>query len=71
MTDMTFLFIFATFAFLFAGTIKGTIGIGMPTAAIGMLSQVIEPKTAIALVVLPTFVSVSYTHLTLPTILLV
>jgi len=57
MSDATFLIVFATFAFLFAGTIKGTIGIGMPTAAIGILSQVIEPKTAIALVVLPTFAS--------------
>ncbi len=57
MSDMTFLIIFATLTFLVAGTIKGTIGIGMPTAAIGMLSQVIEPKTAIALVVIPTFAS--------------
>jgi len=57
MTDMMFLILFATGTFLVAGTIKGTIGIGMPTAAIGMLSQVIEPKTAIALVVLPTFAS--------------
>ena len=57
MSDATFLIVFATLAFLFAGTIKGTIGIGMPTAAIGILSQVIEPKTAIALVVLPTFAS--------------
>jgi len=55
MSDATFLIVFATFAFLFAGAIKGTIGIGMPTAAIGMLSQVIDAKTAIALVVLPTF----------------
>ena len=57
MSDPVFLFIFATVTFLLAGTIKGAIGIGMPTAAIGMLSQIIEPKTAIALVVLPTFVS--------------
>jgi len=57
MNDATFLIAFATMAFLFAGTIKGTIGIGMPTAAIGIMSQVMEPKTAIALVVLPTFAS--------------
>lgn len=57
MTDTMFLIIFATGTFLLAGTIKGTIGIGMPTAAISMLSQVIEPKTAIALVVFPTFAS--------------
>lgn len=57
MTDQLFLFVFATATFLLAGTIKGTIGIGMPTAAIGMLTQVIEPRTAIALVVFPTFIS--------------
>ena len=44
-------------AFLIAGMVKGTIGIGMPTAAIGMLSQVIDAKTAVALVVFPTFIS--------------
>lgn len=57
MTDITFLIAFGALTFLLAGLIKGAIGIGMPTAAISMLSQVIEPKTAIALVVIPTFVS--------------
>ncbi len=57
MIDMEFLIAFGALTFLLAGTIKGAIGIGMPTAAISILSQVIEPKTAIALVVIPTFVS--------------
>ncbi len=39
--------------FLIAGTIKGTVGIGLPTAAVGMLSQFANPRLAIALVVFP------------------
>jgi len=57
MTDQVFLIVFATATFLLAGMVKGAIGIGMPTAAIGLLSQVIDPKTAVALVVFPTFIS--------------
>lgn len=40
-------------AFLFAGTIKGTVGIGLPTAAIGILGQFVEPRLAISLTLLP------------------
>ncbi|MBY8974923.1 sulfite exporter TauE/SafE family protein [Rhodobacteraceae bacterium NNCM2] len=43
--------------FLLAGTIKGTVGIGLPTAAVGMMSQVIDPRAAIALVVVPSLVT--------------
>lgn len=39
--------------FLIAGTIKGAVGIGLPTAAVGMMSQFVEPRIAIALVVFP------------------
>lgn len=55
--DPAFIILFAVFTFLLAGTIKGAIGVGMPTAAIGIMSQVIDPKTAVALVVFPTMVS--------------
>lgn len=44
-------------AFLLAGVIKGLIGIGLPTAAVGMLSQVIDPRVAIALIVFPSLLS--------------
>ncbi len=57
MTDHEFLIVFSVITFLIAGLVKGTIGIGMPTAAIGLLSQVIDAKTAVALVVFPTFIS--------------
>jgi len=41
----------AAFAFLFAGTIKGTLGIGLPTAAVSLLAQVIDARMAIALLI--------------------
>ncbi|MEM7194265.1 MAG: sulfite exporter TauE/SafE family protein [Pseudomonadota bacterium] len=43
--------------FLVAGTIKGTFGIGLPIAAIGLMSQFIEPRLAVTLVVMPIIVS--------------
>lgn len=43
--------------FLFAGTIKGTVGIGLPTASISILSQFYDPYTAISLVIFPVMVS--------------
>lgn len=47
------LILLAGLVFLAAGTIKGTVGIGLPTAAVGMLSQFIDPRLAIALVTFP------------------
>ncbi len=47
------LLIFAALVFLVAGTIKGTVGIGLPTAAMGLLVQVAPPHEAMALVVFP------------------
>lgn len=43
--------------YLAAGTIKGTVGIGFPTACLGMTTQYLEPHTAVALVIFPTFLS--------------
>ncbi|MEM0989193.1 MAG: sulfite exporter TauE/SafE family protein [Pseudomonadota bacterium] len=43
--------------FLIAGVVKGTVGIGLPTASVGLMSQVIEPRTAIALVVFPSLLA--------------
>ena len=40
-------------AFLFSGIIKGFLGIGLPAAAMAMLTIFIDPKTAISLMVLP------------------
>lgn len=43
--------------FLLAGIIKGLIGIGLPTASVGMMSQFIDPRIAIALIVFPSLLS--------------
>ena len=43
--------------FLLAGVIKGTLGIGLPTVSVGIMSLFLPPHTAIAIVVLPIVVS--------------
>jgi uncharacterized membrane protein YfcA len=40
-------------AFLAAGVIKGTLGVGLPIAAVGLMTQFIDPRLAISLVVFP------------------
>ncbi len=45
------------FTFLIAGTIKGLIGIGLPTIAISLLSLMIDARLAITLTIIPMFVS--------------
>jgi uncharacterized protein len=44
-------------AFLLAGTVKGTIGMGMPTVAIGLLGLLMVPAEAAALLVIPSLVT--------------
>lgn len=53
-SDPTTLLIAAVF--VLAGVVKGTIGIGMPTVAVGILSQFVPPHFVIALVVVPMLV---------------
>jgi uncharacterized membrane protein YfcA len=57
MTDLSSYYVLIACTFLIAGTIKGTIGIGLPTASIGILSQVIDPRIAILLTVIPMVVA--------------
>ena len=47
----------ATGAFLLAGTIKGAVGLGLPTASVGIMTQFIDPVLAIVLVILPAMVA--------------
>lgn len=47
----------ALMVYLAAGTVKGVVGIGLPTAAIGMMSQVVDPGVAIALAIIPMIVT--------------
>src|SRR5262245_56089946 len=46
---------FATF--LLAGLVKGVIGLGLPTIAMGLLAMVMAPAQAAALLVVPSFVT--------------
>ncbi|MFZ6653601.1 sulfite exporter TauE/SafE family protein [Undibacterium sp. TJN19] len=41
--------------FVIAGLVKGAIGLGLPTVAIGLLSLVMKPMEAAALLILPSF----------------
>ena len=43
----------AALAFLAAGIIKGTLGVGLPIAAVALMAQFIDPRLAIALMVFP------------------
>ncbi len=47
--------IFATF--LLAGTVKGVIGLGLPTVSLGLLTAAIDLPTAMALLIVPSFVT--------------
>lgn len=54
---MTELLLIGAVVFVIAGSVKGLVGIGLPTAAISMLTMVIDPRTAIALGLGPIVVS--------------
>ncbi len=53
----TELVVIALFAFLFAGIIKGTIGVGLPTITISILAQFVDPRVAIALLLFPALIT--------------
>ena len=53
MPDSSFILAIAGVAFVFAGFVKGVLGQGLPTVAIGLLSLIMSPGEAAALVVIP------------------
>lgn len=53
MPDSTFLLATAGIAFILAGFVKGILGQGLPTVAVGLLSLVMSPGEAAALIVIP------------------
>ena len=57
MHDFALIFFMTAMAFLLAGFVKGMIGMGLPTVAIGLLSVVMLPSQAAALLVFPTLVT--------------
>ena len=50
-------FAVATLTFLLAGFVKGVIGLGLPTISMGLLSLVMAPAKAAALLIVPSFVT--------------
>lgn len=56
MTDMN-LILFIAATFLLAGFVKGVIGLGLPTIAVGILGVVMVPAQAAALLVLPNLIT--------------
>ena len=56
------LFTFAAIAatFLLAGTVKGVIGLGLPTVSLGLLTVALDLTTAMALLIVPSFVTNSW-----------
>lgn len=49
--------IYITATFLVAGVVKGTIGLGLPTVAVGLLGLVMAPTQAAALLIVPSMVT--------------
>lgn len=55
--DSAFVLIAVAGAYLLAGFVKGVIGLGLPTVAIGLLGLMMTPSQAAAILVLPSLVS--------------
>lgn len=55
MIDATTLFIAAVF--LIAGIVKGVVGLGLPTIAIGLLAVVMSPLEAAAILIIPALIT--------------
>lgn len=55
--DNAHLIAFIAVTFLFAGFVKGVIGLGLPTIAVGILGVVMAPAQAAALLVVPNLVT--------------
>lgn len=57
MTLLTSATAYVALIFLLAGTVKGVVGLGLPTVAMGVLSVVMPPAEAAAILLLPSFVT--------------
>lgn len=49
--------LYLAFIFLLAGAVKGVVGLGLPTVAMGLLSLRMPPAEAAALLLLPSFIT--------------
>ena len=57
MNETTAITVWITFAFTAAGFVKGVVGMGLPTVAIGLLGIVMAPVSAVAVLVIPSLVT--------------
>jgi len=57
MPDSTVILALAGFAFVLAGFVKGVLGQGLPTVAVGLLSLIMSPGEAAALILIPALVT--------------
>lgn len=55
--DSMFILVVVAVAYLLAGFVKGVIGLGLPTVAIGLLGLVMTPAQAAAILVVPSLVT--------------
>src|ERR1700726_4369145 len=51
------LLIFLATAFLFAGFVKGVLGLGLPTVSMGLLAVTMQPARALAIVIVPAVIT--------------
>lgn len=54
---LTFATAYVALIFLLAGAVKGVVGLGLPTVAMGMLSLRMPPAEAAAILLLPSFIT--------------
>jgi len=57
MSDTATLILWATLIFFAAGLVKGVVGMGLPTVAMGLLSLTMAPAAAAAMLVVPSLVT--------------
>lgn len=57
MTDTLFFTVFVASTFIAAGFVKGVVGMGLPTVAMGVLSMAMPPATAAVLLIIPSLVT--------------
>jgi uncharacterized membrane protein YfcA len=53
----TFTVIIISATFLLAGSVKGVIGLGLPTVSLGLLAATLDLTTAMALLLIPSFIT--------------
>ena len=55
--DTSSILLIASLCFVLAGTVKGVVGIGLPTTAIAVMSLWLDPRAAIAITLFPMLIS--------------